>query len=240
MILRSLVEKGFFLVRKRPIQIDPLVDDRMLFEIATRRFSELLRGALLGLRHLKPMLVFAGRGVRIQFASRVTVGRWTTIGDLVVLDGFGKNGLRIGSGCSIGAYSRVIASSNLKWLGEGIEFADGVTIGEFSRLGGSGGLTVGRNTIMGQYLTVHPENHLYDDPTRPIREQGTVRKAVRIGQNCWMGSKVTILAGVEIGDNCVVGAGTVVTRSFPSNSIIVGVPAKVVGTVPSAQAAQPS
>lgn len=237
MILRPLVEKGFFLVRRRSIQIDPLVDDRMLLELALRRMAEIIRGILLGLCHFKPMLVFAGRGVRIRFGSRVKVGCWANLGEGVVLDGFGRQGVRIGTGCSIGAYSRLVASTNLKELGEGIEFESGVGIGEFSRIGGSGGVFVGRDTITGQYLSIHPENHLFDDPTRPIREQGTLRKAVRIGRNCWLGAKVTILAGVEIGDNCVVGAGTVVTKSFPSNSIIVGVPAKVVGSVPAAPGA---
>jgi acetyltransferase-like isoleucine patch superfamily enzyme len=67
-----------------------------------------------------------------------------------------------------------------------------------------------------------------DKLDEPIRLQGVTRKGIRIGNNCWIGSKVTILDGVTIGDGCILAAGTVVTKSFPANSIIGGVPAKII------------
>ena len=54
---------------------------------------------------------------------------------------------------------------------------------------------------------------------------------VKIGNNVWLGENVTILAGVEIGDDVVIGIGSIVTKSIPSNSLAVGVPAKVVCTL---------
>jgi acetyltransferase-like isoleucine patch superfamily enzyme len=49
-----------------------------------------------------------------------------------------------------------------------------------------------------------------------------------IGKNCWIGSNAVILPGVELGDNVIVGAGAVVTKSFPENLKVAGVPAKVI------------
>jgi acetyltransferase-like isoleucine patch superfamily enzyme len=49
---------------------------------------------------------------------------------------------------------------------------------------------------------------------------------IRIGNNVFLGSGVTILPGVTIGDNVVVGAGSIITRPIPSNCVAAGVPAK--------------
>lgn len=54
---------------------------------------------------------------------------------------------------------------------------------------------------------------------------------VRIGNNVWFGMRVTVLKGVTIGDNVIIGAGSIVTKSIPSNSVAVGCPAKVVCSI---------
>lgn len=51
---------------------------------------------------------------------------------------------------------------------------------------------------------------------------------VKLGDNIWLGENVTICKGVSIGDNCIIGIGSVVTKSIPSNSVAVGVPARVI------------
>jgi acetyltransferase-like isoleucine patch superfamily enzyme len=96
-----------------------------------------------------------------------------------------------------------------------------------SKLGITWGLTIGNDCIVGQYFSCHPENHNFDNLDLPIRHQGVTRKGIKIGNNCWIGSKVTILDGVEIGDGCVIAAGAVVQASFPPNSVIGGVPARI-------------
>lgn len=53
-------------------------------------------------------------------------------------------------------------------------------------------------------------------------------KPVKIGNNCWFEASVTVCPGVTIGDNCVIGAGSVVTRDIPANSLAVGVPCHVI------------
>lgn len=54
---------------------------------------------------------------------------------------------------------------------------------------------------------------------------------IRIGRKVWLGANVVILPGVELGDNVTIGAGSVVTKSIPSNSIAVGNPCKVIKNV---------
>jgi len=54
---------------------------------------------------------------------------------------------------------------------------------------------------------------------------------VEIGNNVWLGENVTILKGVTVGDNVIIGAGSIVTRSIPSNTVAVGVPAKIVSSL---------
>lgn len=66
-------------------------------------------------------------------------------------------------------------------------------------------------------------NHNYKDLSAHEKERGIV-----IGKNVWIGANVTILPGVNIGDNTIIGAGSVVTKSMPSNSICVGIPCKVI------------
>ena len=54
---------------------------------------------------------------------------------------------------------------------------------------------------------------------------------IKLKDNCWIGSGSIILPGVELGEHVIVAAGSVVTKSFPSNSIIGGVPAKLISSV---------
>ncbi|AOY01890.1 DapH/DapD/GlmU-related protein [Jeongeupia sp. USM3] len=54
---------------------------------------------------------------------------------------------------------------------------------------------------------------------------------VTIGNNVFFGFNVTLLKGVSIGDNCIIGTGAVVTRSIPANSVVAGVPARVICSI---------
>ncbi len=57
---------------------------------------------------------------------------------------------------------------------------------------------------------------------------GYTSKPVKIGKYVWIGANVVILPGVEIGDNAVIGAGAIITKNIPANSVAVGNPAKVI------------
>ena len=55
-------------------------------------------------------------------------------------------------------------------------------------------------------------------------------KPIKIGNHVWIGTRATILKGVTIGDNAIIAAGSVVTKDVPSNTVVAGVPAKVIKT----------
>jgi acetyltransferase-like isoleucine patch superfamily enzyme len=70
------------------------------------------------------------------------------------------------------------------------------------------------------------KTHYFDDPGKPIREQGGERRVVTVGAGAWVGTGAIILA--DVGRGTVVAAGSVVTKPLPDNAIAAGVPAKVI------------
>lgn len=175
-----------------------------------------------------PKLLFLGKGVKLHIVSNMKFGRWVQIHDYAYLSALGRQQLSIGNNVSIGAFSRLVISTSYNNPGKYIRIGNNVGLGEFAYLGGGGGLEIGDGCIIGQYLSCHPENHIYENPDVEIRLQGTTRKGIKIGENCWIGSKVTVLDGAIIGSGCVIAAGSVITQNMPENSIVAGVPAKVI------------
>jgi acetyltransferase-like isoleucine patch superfamily enzyme len=188
---------------------------------------DLLRGLNWLFYFKKPKMTMMGKRVSFFNSSKIKFGKYLKLGNDVHLSALGKHGILIGDNVGIGPYSRVVVSTSMNNLGEFIKIGNNVGIGEFSYLGGAGGLEIGDECIIGQYFSCHPENHFASDLNTAIRNQGVTRKGIKIGMNCWIGSKVTILDGAVIGDGCIIAAGAVVNKSFPSNSIIGGVPAKL-------------
>jgi len=214
--------------KKNPnFAFDKKVNAGILIQLVLRKVIQRFRGLRLMLSGKIPDQLFLGRNVRLSYLSNISFGKWVQLEDHVQVSGLCNAKVSFGNNVKIGAYSQVIASTSFNNIGEYIRIGNNVGIGEFAYLGGGGGLEIGDDCIIGQYLSCHPENHNFDDPTELIRLQGVSRQGIKIGANCWIGAKVTILDGVSIGENCVIAAGAVVTKSMPANSVIGGVPAKV-------------
>lgn len=225
--MKAILER---LIRRRnpEFALHPAVGAGVLLGFALSTAASLLRGSGLWLRGRAGRGAMLGRGVRLQYPALICGGRWLKLGDHVRLSGLGSDGLTLGDRVSIGAFSQVIVSTSLAAPGRFIHLGHRVGIGEFAYLGGGGGLSIGDDCIIGQYFSCHPENHCHANYDLPIRLQGVTRQGIRIGANCWIGSKVTVLDGVSIGAGCVVAAGAVVTRSVPAGSVVAGVPARVI------------
>lgn len=93
--------------------------------------------------------------------------------------------------------------------------------------GSSKGIVIGNNVQIGPRVTMISSNHKFNDLSIDIQKQGIEAKGIVLGNNIWVGTNVTILDGVTIGNGCVIAAGAVVTKSFEENSVIGGVPAKL-------------
>lgn len=216
------VEKAISMAKGRPTIFDPRVSTVYLFRVVMEKGIALLRGLILVRR-----AIFIGRKSRILAPGQLRCGKGVEIGAFCEIDCLSRGGLSIGPGTRIGSFSIIKVSGTLSNLGEAISIGPNVGIGEFAHLGGAGGVRIGEDTIAGAYLSIHPENHKFSDSDIPIRHQGVTRKGVAIGSNCWIGAKVTFLDGSSVGDGCVVAAGAVVTKSFPDNVVVGGVPARI-------------
>ncbi len=92
---------------------------------------------------------------------------------------------------------------------------------------GINGIEIGDNTIFAPGVKIISANHDKNNLNRFVRN-----KPIKIGKNCWIGANAVILPGVELGDNVIVGAGSVVTKNIPSDSIAIGIPSKIIGDIP--------
>ncbi len=237
-MLKELLQR--LVRRKNPhFRWDESITTGQILSLAWSKGLAWLRAWRLLLHGRVPRMLFLGRGVRFFNLANIRFGRWVQLEDHVFVSALSRQPVTFGDNVRIGAFSRIVAATSFDNVGGYIRIGNNVGIGEFAYLGGGGGLEIGDDCIIGQYLSCHPENHNYGDRDRLIRLQGVTRKGIRIGRNCWIGAKVTILDGVTVGDNCVVAAGAVVTRSMPPNSVIGGVPARVLKRIEPQQKAGP-
>jgi acetyltransferase-like isoleucine patch superfamily enzyme len=171
---------------------------------------------------------FVESGCAIRHRRFLTVGSGSVIEHGARFTCLSKRGIRIGNRVTVGKYSLIECTSVLWHLGEGLIVGDDSSIGDYSFIGCAAGVTIGSNVLMGQRVSFHSQNHRFADITQPIRAQGVTNSPIVIGDDCWLGSGTIILSGVELGSGSVVAAGSVVNRSFPPNSVIAGVPARLI------------
>ncbi len=107
-----------------------------------------------------------------------------------------------------------------------------VVIGDYTRIGMHntiiGPVAIGSHVNLAQGVVVTALNHNYSDTTLRIDEQGISTNPVTISDDVWIGANAVILPGTTIGRHVVVAAGAVVTKDIPDNSIVGGVPAKII------------
>jgi len=230
-MLRTLIIRVGRRLKGDVFTIDPDLPGLSILSFATARVIAAIRG-FIALPFLAPgsrCPSFIGSGVQLRTRRRILISRGATIGDGVLIQGLSRNGVKIGSGVSIGAHSIIMPTSVMRNLGEGFTIGENSGLGQYSFVGCGGGVYIGKNVIMGQFVSFHTENHLYGDLDRPIIAQGVRRAPVIIEDDVWVGVKATFLSGAHVGRGSIIAAGAVVRGEVAPYSIVGGVPARVIG-----------
>jgi acetyltransferase-like isoleucine patch superfamily enzyme len=148
-------------------------------------------------------MVFLGRRVELLARpgyGRLEIGRWVHVGD--------DTSIR----CHEGALR----------IGDKVVFGRGDTVNCYLDV------EIGAATLVADWVYVTDFDHRTADVHAPIKDQGIVKTPVRIGPDCWLGVKVSVLRGSRVGRGAVLGAHAVVRGDVPEFSVAVGAPARVV------------
>ncbi|GGG29076.1 hypothetical protein GCM10007304_48690 [Rhodococcoides trifolii] len=172
---------------------------------------------------------FVGRGARIKSRGLIGLGAGVTFAERSFVDATSRDGVVLGSNTSLGKYTRIECTGNAATLGKGFVAGDNVGLGSDCFYGAAGGITVGTDTIVGNYVSMHSENHVSERIDVPIRTQGVTHVGISIGADCWIGAKATVLDGVVVEDHVIVAAGSVLTAGrYEAGSVYAGVPARLI------------
>jgi acetyltransferase-like isoleucine patch superfamily enzyme len=208
-------------------EIDSRIPSKLIILILVKRAIMLIRGFLKTRKK-----IFIGCNTKIYNTRNITFGKNVTIEKNCIIDGFSSEKTFFGDCVKIGSYSSLSSTSHLSKYGKGLKIGNHSAVGQFTEFGAAGGIEIGNDVIMGSYISFHSENHIYSDNSKLIREQGVTSKGIKIGNNVWVGAKVTFLDGCEVGNNSVVAAGAVVTKDVAPWTVVAGNPAVVVKYLP--------
>ena len=111
--------------------------------------------------------------------------------------------------------------------GKNLVIGKNVFINSVCKVQDQGGIEIGDGTLIGHNVVLATLNHAL----APERRGDLIPRPIRIGKNVWIGSNAVILPGVTIGDGAVIAAGAAVTKDVPENSVVGGVPARVLRTI---------
>ena len=108
-----------------------------------------------------------------------------------------------------------------------IVMGNGCSINPFSRIVALERVELGDRVVIARFVSILDHDHNPEIVNNKLDVDNFKVTPIVIGNNVWLGDKVTITKGVNIGDNVIIAANSVVTKDIPSNTICGGVPAKI-------------
>lgn len=111
--------------------------------------------------------------------------------------------------------------------GKNLTIGKHVFLNSGCRFQDQGGITIGDGALIGHNVVLATINHGFD----PARRGDNVPAPIVIGKRVWIGANVTVCPGVTIGDGAIIAAGAVVTKDVPENTLVGGVPARIIRTL---------
>jgi len=182
---------------------------------------EIIRSIQLGLRFKRcPVTVGFGRHCSIIGEEFIEIGEHSGFGEGVILTAWKERLYNDGNGIKKDCFSPCVQIGSHCWFGyyTHITCIDKIVIGDYC--------------LTGKWVTIADNNHGNTDfeslQIPPCQRQLVSRGPIIIGNNVWIGDKVTILPGVRIGNGAIVAANSVVTKDIPEYSIVAGNPAKII------------
>ncbi len=127
----------------------------------------------------------------------------------------------MGKNCNICAAVTFISPNNIK-------LGNRVSIHHNCYIGGRGNINIGDYVSIACNTIIISEDHIFDDLNKNIKEQGIKEKRIIIEDNVWIGANTKILGGVTVKTGSVIAAGSVVNKDTAVNSVVGGVPAKLI------------
>lgn len=221
-----LITKVFRIFKGPNFKIDPRIPSSYLISLL---FEKIIAGLRFQLTFKTLIIGILASRTKIKCKSKIRFQSNLSIGENCVINALSIEGIQFGKNVSIGKNNIIECTGSLSLIGKGLIVGNNVGMGSNNFFGCAGGINIGDDTIFGNFVSLHSENHNYKSKGLPIRLQGVNRSGIKIGENCWIGAKATILDGAQIGDHCVIAAGALVAKGhYKSYSIIGGVPAKVI------------
>jgi acetyltransferase-like isoleucine patch superfamily enzyme len=166
-------------------------------------------------------------GVRLRFADQIRLVRNVYLDQGCYLHAC-PQGITIGDNTLV-MHGSVLHVYNFRNLPHAfIQIGRDSLIGEYNVLRGQGGITIGDRVYTSPFVQMLAVNHVYDDPTRPMVEQGITAEGIVVEDDVWIGGGAILTDGVRVGKGAVIAAGAVVTKDVPAHTVVGGVPARLI------------